>query len=234
MLARQLVDNAVLPSPSQLAFAKRRSDNSLRDAFIHVETRTDTFDFHLTVNLGGNMSAAICRRSAVISNGFSESRDDWEAITWSDTGNDAIVHTTLTRSDLQDVDCAKEVMRRYLESISTEQDAICAGGFGYWLTQIQLVLDLRAQRIGRKLELDILLPRTTCPGMEHMHPWQPPTWEMFSIDGDNAVIERATDEERRRIDEINLRCRPRRSSIHLDPPFMVRKPWREIFHSTNL
>lgn len=234
MLVDQLIANSSFPNPTQLAFARKRNEKAERDAFYHVESVSPEFSLLLCVNLNGNVTSAVSRPNGYISNGCHETNDDWDPVNWADTGSLAVIKTGLTKDDiLNDIE-AGEVMRRYLDSITTEQDAICQGGYANWKLQIQLFVNMLAQRRSSAVEMSFIMSQTTCPGMEHSRPWMPPFAEASLIAADKVSPLVLREDEVSSLEEINEACRPRSSNLILNPPFMIRSQTREIFHSNNL
>lgn len=234
MIIEQLIDNSVFPNETQIAFARKRTPSTERGAYYHVESKTEKFGILLSVNLSGNVIAAVSRDMGYISDGLHESNDEYEPIHWSDTNNVAIVKTDLTKEDIDNGISPSEVMKRYLESINREDHALCQGGYSQWKLQMQLYTNMLAQARSTHIEMNLLMTKTTCPGMEYSQPWMPPFYEIMEIKGDKASPVKITSAEEARFNDINEACRPRSSSLRLNPPFMTRNQIREIFHSEGL
>ena len=234
MPVNQLISNSTFPNPTQLIFAKKRNERSERDAFYHVESTNSEFSILLCVNLNGNVTAAVARKNGYISNGCYETNHDWDPINWADTGNLAVVRTDLSKADIENGIKAGEVMKRYMDSITVEKDALCQGGYSNWKLQMQLFVDMLAQKRGGEVEISFLMPQTVCPGMEHTRPWMPPFHESSHIIDDHVEILALTKDEENQMKEINEACCPRASNLILNPPFMIRSQTREIFHSSRI
>ena len=231
MNIEQLVSNAIYPNPSQLTFALRRSEDTLRGASYYVESRTPSISLLLKVCLLGNITASMLRDHGYVSNGEQQTEDDWQPICWSDSNNIAVIQTDLSRDDIVEPSNPQKIMQSYFDAITLEKDALCQGGYSRWSLQIQLFVDMLAQKYGQQIELDMVMPKTTCPGMEHSLPWMPPFHEVSIIHKDSAEDLKLTDEEEAQLLAIHEECCPRVSCIELKPPFMVRTPMREIIHS---
>jgi len=234
MLVQQLISNSIFPNPTQLVFAKKRNERSERDAFYHVESKNSEFSILLCVNLNGNVTAAISRKNGYISNGCYETNHDWDPVNWADTGNLAVVKTNLGKTDIEDGIEPGEVMKRYMDSITIEKDALCQGGYSNWKLQMQLFVDMLAHKRGAEVEIAFLMPQTVCPGMEHARPWMPPFHEASLIANDRVEDLVLSKDEEDQMKDINESCCPRASNLILNPPFMIRSQTREIFHSSRI
>lgn len=231
MLVQQLIENAVFPNPSQIAFARKRTQCNQRDASYHVESHNDEYSILLNVGLCGNISAQTSRLVGRISDGRAQPSEDWEQVKWSDSNSAAFIRTELSFEELKDQIEPSHIMRAYLAAIATQGDAMCAGGYAHWRFQVQMLVNLMGSRSGKKIELDLIPAMTTCPGMEFTRPWYPPTYEAYVIDDDDAHHFEMDPADIASLESINERCMPRRSSILLHPPFMIRGQSREIFLS---
>jgi len=231
MLVQQLIDNAVFPNPSQLAFARKRTHSSQRDASYYVESYNDEYSILLSVSLCGNIAAQTSRRLGYISHGRHEHSEDWEQVKWSDSNSAAFIRTDLTFDELKDGMDPCRIMKSYLTAIATQGDAMCAGGYAHWRFQVQMLVDLISKKTGKKIELDLIPAMTTCPGMEFTRPWYPPSYETYVIEEDDAHSFEMDASDIMSLNSINEKCMPRRSSILLHPPFMIRGQSREIFLS---
>ena len=231
MLVQQLIENAVFPNPSQLAFARKRTESSQRDASYYVESFNDEYSILLNVGLCGNIAAQTSRRIGYISDGRHEHCEDWEQVKWSDSNSAAFITTDLSFEDLKGEIEPSDIMKAYIAAIATQGDAMCAGGYAHWRLQVQMLVNMIGQRCGRKIELDLIPAMTTCPGMEFTRPWYPPSYETYVIDNDDAHAFDMDKGDIEALHSINERCMPRRSSILLHPPFMIRGQSREIFLS---
>jgi len=231
MLVQQLIDNAAFPNPSQITFAMRRTQANRRDATYHVESHSDEFSILLSVGLCGTISAQTSRQTGYIDQGRHQQCDDWEQVKWSDSNSEAFIRTDLSFDEMKDDPDPCRIMKAYLSSIVSQGDAMCAGGYAHWRFQVQMLVNLMGSRIGGRVELDLIPAMMTCPGMEFTRPWHPPSYEAYIIDGDDAHHLDMLDAEVESLDRINEKCMPRRSSILLHPPFMIRGQSREIFLS---
>lgn len=232
MIIQQLISNANFPNPSQLAFARKRDESTRRDASYFVESHNDEYSILLNVNLSGNILTKVSRKNGYISHGRHEVFEDWEDVKWSDSNSLAVIRTDLTFEDLQGEIQPEEIMKSYLEAIANHGDAMCIGGYQNWRLQVQMLVDMMAQKTGHKIELDLIPSMSTCPGMEYIRPWHPPSCEAYIIEGEGARDYILSEDDQRALQKINEKCMPRSSTILLHPPFMIRAQSREIFLSS--
>lgn len=226
----QLLWNAQYASESELAFILKRPENRQRDVHYGICTHNDQMDLELSVSPNGNMTVRVATKGFQLSQGHSEAQEDLEPVCWTETDNLAVIRTALSRHHLADNLPAPTIVKAFLDAIDIEKHAICEGGYDMWRTKARILCWNLASRFKQRLEINMIMSRTTCPGLEHTRPWHLPHIECVILDGDDDAIETTPDDEFcEKIQELNAICMPSASSLALRPPFMVRTEHTESF-----
>lgn len=157
-LAEQLVESARISGLPDRAFFRSFTARRRRELVYNVHAASDRFGIRLQVHGSGNMRAHVRMACVSIEDGVIDEHDDENVLSWAHNGQEAVIHTRLDHRHLSEFPCAKNVMKAFLESISTQIRTTCPGGVDHWRTMMQLFAARVARERDVPIEIEMLLP----------------------------------------------------------------------------
>lgn len=157
----QLIANAEFVNLPERRFLDRMQPQARQEVRYGLKTSCCGMDLHLTVLASGVMSLEASLPHAYIEAGRLVMSNEAETVTWSDTGEIALVPTRLGRRHLRDEVTIELVVDAFLGAFGTHTSAAGEHDYSYWQQAMELYAGVIATETGAAVEIIHHLPLMT-------------------------------------------------------------------------
>lgn len=222
-----LIENAVYPSPEQLAFIARQDMSRRRQSTYQVETSNDLLKVRVTMDGAGYARIKTASENFALHGRRASRTSEFHDVILANDAGPLKINTGLGITHTEDKLDAAEVMTALFSSIDQMTHAYCAGGYEGWRLQTKHHLESIARKHGKSLEMTSLLPMPTAIGTVGLR--HQPEHEIHILHKDDTIEPYVfQDSERQAQQKIDRQCRPTGCRLKFILPItMIRMSYEE-------
>lgn len=231
---KQLIENAKLINLPDRRFLERMQPQARQEVRYGLHTSCNGIDLRIDVLASGIMTLEAAFQHAFIENGRLVVSSDPESVVWSDTGETAMIPTSLGRRHLMGEVTAERVVDAFLGAFGVHTSASGDHDYSYWHDAMQMYANLIAAQTGTAIEiihhLPLMTPYLVDPGGKSPLMAEA-TSHVYAIDEDEHTEEQI--QYRSPVMKIQKAFQPEAMELVLHlPTTIVRRQHRAVFQGT--
>lgn len=229
---KQLIENAKFVNLPNRKFLERMQPIARQEVRYGLHTTCNGVDLRLNVLASGTMSLEAAIPHAYVENGRLVVSGEPETVVWSDTGEMAMIPTSLGRRHLTADVTIELVVDAFLGAFGTHTSAAGDFDYSYWHRAMELYASVIATETGNPVEIIHHLPLMT-PYLVDAGGKSPlvaeATCHIYSIDDDDSEEQI---QYRSPVMKIQKLLQPEAMDLVLHlPTTIVRRQHRAVFHA---